>query len=73
MLDDMMTVVDMEKRMIGNEEQIGGFDLIYKSTQIGAKQPPLHPQSIEVGVPSSLGTYYDREKQLRKLLRPKKK
>ena len=30
MLSDMLDIVDMEKRMTGNEEHIGGFDLFYK-------------------------------------------
>lgn len=28
LLDDVFTVLDMEKILTGNEEQIGGFDLI---------------------------------------------
>ena len=28
-LDDMMTIVDMEKKLTGQEEHIGGFDLAY--------------------------------------------
>lgn len=74
MLDDVLTLVDLEKRITGNEEQIGGFDLIYRGTQVGCKTvPPPHPNYIEVGVPCYLGANYDREKQLRKLFRTKKK
>ena len=29
LLDDMMTIVDMEKKLTGQEEHIGGFDLAY--------------------------------------------
>lgn len=32
MLDDMLTIVDMENKLTGNEKHIGGFDLICKGT-----------------------------------------
>ena len=32
--DDMMSVLDFEKVLTGNEEQIGGFDLICKGTPV---------------------------------------
>ena len=30
LLDDLLTLLDMEKYLSGNELQIGGFDLLYK-------------------------------------------
>jgi tubulin polyglutamylase TTLL9 len=30
LLDDVFTIIDMEKIMTGTEEQVGGFDMIYK-------------------------------------------
>eukprot|EP00921_Rhytidocystis_pertsovi_P015887 GHVQ01025153.1.p1 GENE.GHVQ01025153.1~~GHVQ01025153.1.p1 ORF type:complete len:416 (-),score=30.71 GHVQ01025153.1:429-1676(-) len=38
LLDDVLSVVDMEKFLTGTETQIGGFDLIYKSGPCGG--PP---------------------------------
>ena len=34
LLDDAFTIIDLEKVLTGNEEQIGGFDLICKGTPI---------------------------------------
>jgi tubulin polyglutamylase TTLL9 len=34
LLDDVFTIVDMEKILTGQEEQIGGFDLIYKNAPV---------------------------------------
>ncbi|KAL8271614.1 hypothetical protein Esti_004470 [Eimeria stiedai] len=30
MLDDLLTIVDMENMLTGEEKTIGGFDLVYK-------------------------------------------
>lgn len=34
LLDDTLTIIDTEKILTGQEEQIGGFDLIYKGNPI---------------------------------------
>jgi len=33
-LDDAFTIIDVEKILTGQEEQIGGFDLIYKGNPV---------------------------------------
>jgi len=76
LLDDVLTVIDLEKRLSNKEDQIGGFDLIYRGvsqTQSNAnatmtqKQVPFN--SMESNIPCLLGTHYDREKQLRKMFK----
>jgi len=37
-LDDLLTIVDMEKNLTGKEEHVGSFDLVYKGTPV--KGPP---------------------------------
>mmetsp|Transcript_11780 Transcript_11780/g.40656 ORF Transcript_11780/g.40656 Transcript_11780/m.40656 type:complete len:413 (-) Transcript_11780:85-1323(-) len=53
MLDDMCDVVDMEKKLTGSENQVGGFDLIYNNGPVQKVRP--------VGVPSLLGCSFDRK------------
>ena len=59
MLDDMLSILDLEKVLTGEETQVGGFDLIYKGKEI-KKQP----YNI---VKSNLGSYNNREMQLKSL------
>jgi tubulin polyglutamylase TTLL9 len=59
MLDDMLTIIDLEKIMSGNEEQVGGFDIIYKGSQI------KYPENCTYG--TMLGAFNNREKQLKTL------
>ena len=54
MLEDMLDVIDLEKRLSGAEAQIGGFDLDYQNGPVRKERPS--------GVPSFLGTYMDRKK-----------
>ncbi len=67
-LNDMLTVVDMEKKLTGNEVHIGGFDLICRTSK--------YEKAIPTGsrAPSLLGAFNDREKNLKKLMKktPKK-
>ncbi|EGR30323.1 tubulin-tyrosine ligase family protein, putative [Ichthyophthirius multifiliis] len=58
-LDDTFTIIDMEKVLNGQEEQIGGFDLIYKGIPI--KLPSNSTYS------SLLGCSNNRNQQLKKL------
>ena len=41
-LDDVYTIVDMEKVLEGNEEQIGGFDLIYRSVPVNLPSSSMY-------------------------------
>ncbi|CAD8106578.1 unnamed protein product [Paramecium primaurelia] len=59
LLDDVFTIIDLEKILTGNEEQIGGFDLIYKGGPIKSQ---YYSSSI-----SFLGTFNNRKIQLKKL------
>ena len=34
MVDDVFTILNIEKILTGEEEQIGGFDLIYKNQRV---------------------------------------
>lgn len=52
-LDDMMTIVDMEKKLTGQEEHIGGFDLAYNGAMI--KQPPAYELQSHIGCKSDHG------------------
>lgn len=59
LLDDAFTIIDVEKALTGQEEQIGGFDLIYKGT------PVKLPSNSIYG--SLLGVYNNRSQQLKKI------
>eukprot|EP00357_Protocruzia_adherens_P036791 CAMPEP_0114979606 /NCGR_PEP_ID=MMETSP0216-20121206/4462_1 /TAXON_ID=223996 /ORGANISM="Protocruzia adherens, Strain Boccale" /LENGTH=437 /DNA_ID=CAMNT_0002340945 /DNA_START=29 /DNA_END=1342 /DNA_ORIENTATION=+ len=58
-VDDVFTVLDMEKILTGNEEQIGGFDLIFKG---GPVKLPSNSTYL-----THLGCYNNRTQQLKKL------
>ena len=57
MLDDMLTIVDLEKIMTGNEDQVGGWDIICRGTPI--------KNSDEYIYKTRLGSFNNREKQLK--------
>ncbi|CAK93295.1 unnamed protein product (macronuclear) [Paramecium tetraurelia] len=59
LLDDVFTIIDLERILTGNEEQIGGFDLIYKGG-------PIKNSYIASSI-SFLGTLNNRKLQLKKL------
>lgn len=66
LLDDTLTIVDMENRLTGREKRVGGFDLIWNDGPVyiddcgSAEQPRLN---------SFLGCLNDRDEQLKKLYR----
>ena len=65
LLDDVFTILDLEKmwftnkRLSGNEEQIGGFEVLYKGGPVKVAHNPA-------GV-SILGAFNNREQQTKKL------
>lgn len=59
MLDDMLTILDLEKIMTGNEDQVGGFDIICRGSVI--KNNPMCMYNTK------LGGFNNREKQLKQL------
>ncbi|CAD8087466.1 unnamed protein product [Paramecium sonneborni] len=59
LLDDVFTIIDLEKVLTGNEEQIGGFDLICKGAPI--KLP------INSTFTTYLGAFNNRQQQLKKI------
>ena len=69
MLDDMCDVVDMEKKLTGSENQVGGFDLIYNNGPVqkvrpvgNSNVPPCWYSFDHIpGVPSLLGCSFDRK------------
>ncbi|CAD8139408.1 unnamed protein product [Paramecium octaurelia] len=59
LLDDVFTIIDLEKVLTGNEEQIGGFDLVCRGTPI--KLP------INSTFTTYLGSFNNRQQQLKKI------
>jgi len=62
LLDDMLTVLDFEKYLVGTELQIGGFDVLYRN---GARVGPTAASTHE----SYLGCNNNRLQQLEKMAR----
>jgi tubulin polyglutamylase TTLL9 len=65
LLTDMMDVVDMERRLKGDEVQIGGFDLVYKNGLIKADAASL--------LSSHLGCWFDESLPPNFVHRPRRK
>lgn len=61
LLHDTLNIVDMEQRLTGEEEQVGGFDLIFKGGYVR-----LDPAALNT---SHLGCNNNRKRQLAKLAR----
>ncbi|CAJ1406444.1 unnamed protein product [Effrenium voratum] len=60
LLDDVLTVLDFEKYLQGTEDQIGGFDVLYRN---GVRVGPPATAAYR----SRLGCCNNREEQLRRL------
>jgi hypothetical protein len=65
LLDDTLTVVDMDRKLTGNEEQVGGFDLIYRTGFVKFDH--------NCTVTSYLGCHNNRTRQLKRLAKQIKK
>ena len=59
LLDDALTIIDMEKVLTGQEESIGGFDLICRGTPVTKPNNAVYQ--------TYLGCFNPRDGQLRKL------
>ena len=59
MLDDLLTIVDLEKILTGNEDQVGGWDIICRGEPV--------KYSKECMYNTRLGSFNNREKQLKQL------
>ena len=66
LLDDMLTIVDMENRLTGKEKRVGGFDMIWSDGPVNVDECSGEQQSK---LNSFLGCANDRDEQLRKLYR----
>lgn len=51
MLNDMLDIVDMERNLNGDEEQIGGFDLIYSKSRVITDQNCIYTSYLGCEVP----------------------
>jgi len=60
MLQDMIDVIDLEKKLSGSETQVGGFDLVYQNGPVRKDRP--------TGVPTFLGCSNDRMKANRRIV-----
>ena len=58
MLQDMIDILDLEKKLTGSETQVGGFDLVYQNGPIKKDRP--------TAVPTFLGCHNDRKKAHRR-------
>lgn len=54
LLEDMLDVIDMERKSTLREDQIGGFDLVYQGGPVKRERP--------VGVPTFLGCHNNRQR-----------
>jgi len=53
MLNDLLDIVDLEKRMSGDETQVGGFDLIYKGEEIDkGKRQSMYTSFLGCEIPT---------------------
>lgn len=68
LLEDMFNIIDMERRLKGNEERVGGFDLIWRNGPVG---PLVQPEQSHI-VRTYLGCRNDYEIPVSKIKKPPK-
>jgi tubulin polyglutamylase TTLL9 len=62
MLNDALNILDMEKKLSGQEDQVGGWDVIYRNGG------PVRIDKRST-VPTYLGCFNNREKNLKKIFK----
>lgn len=65
LLNDTIAIVDMEKKLTGSEDQIGGYDLIYRNGFVKFNQ--------NCTFTTYLGCHNNRDKQLKRMWKTIKK
>ncbi|XP_029362898.1 putative tubulin polyglutamylase TTLL9 [Echeneis naucrates] len=71
LLEDTLNVVDMEGRLTGKEKRVGGYDLMWNDGPVYREDVTLETfGSSSFTANTHLGCVNDREKQLRRLLKP---
>ncbi|XP_056896040.1 probable tubulin polyglutamylase TTLL9 isoform X1 [Takifugu flavidus] len=71
LLEDTLNVIDVERRLTGKEKRVGGFDLMWNGGPVHRDDViPATCGSSPFPSNTHLGCVNDREKQLRRLLKP---
>ncbi|TKS77443.1 putative tubulin polyglutamylase TTLL9 [Collichthys lucidus] len=70
LLEDTLNVVDMEGRLTGKEKRVGGYDLMWNDGPVYREDVNVETFGSCFTANTHLGCVNDREKQLRRLLKP---
>nr|XP_020473570.1 probable tubulin polyglutamylase TTLL9 isoform X2 [Monopterus albus] len=71
LLEDTLNVVDMEGRLTGKEKRVGGYDLMWNDGPVYREDVNLETFGSSCFTANThLGCVNDRDKQLRRLLKP---
>lgn len=71
LLEDTLNVVDMEGRLMGKEKRVGGYDLMWSDGPVYEEDVNLETFGSSCFTANThLGGVNDRDKQLRRLLKP---
>ena len=63
LLNDMFDIIDIEKRMTGEEEQVGGFDLVYTNNTVLVDRPCMYSTFLGCELPPRRSAAQLRAKQ----------